>query len=255
MGILDKIFNRNNTYYTNREGTQIPARINVKYRRNYLGFNLPTKNPALATDTIVTLSPSVRGATTQRITLSGPDSHTEHLDNVGEWIPSDYNDYWEPRGREAISNLNKKPTQQVGIKQQGGTMNAEQQELQYALIGYVVATKKQPKDENEINQLAQALVQLKQQDPEKFNQLVQLGQQAQQQQQATRAERGAKLNYIKSLKGHCPDGEELVYFKKGGMIECGCKKKEKGGEVEQPKKKSNAVDEFKKARKGCKVKK
>ena len=255
MGILDKIFNRNNTYYTNREGTQIPARINVKYRRNYLGFNLPTKNPALATDTIVMLSPSVRGGTTQRITLSGPDSHTEHLDNVGEWIPSDYNDYWEPRGREAISNLNKKPTQQVETKQQGGTMNAEQQELQqelqYALVGYVVKNKVQPKDENEIKQLARQLIQLKQQDPKEFALLVQLGQKA----QAQKVERGAKLNYIKSLKGHCPDGEELVYFKKGGMIECGCKKKEKGGEVEQPKKKLNAVDEFKKARKGCKVKK
>ena len=132
----------------------------------------------------------------------------------------------------------------VNKKQQGGTMNAEQQELQYALLGYVVATKKQPKDENEINQIAQQLIQLKQQDPNKYNQLVQLGQQA----QAQKAEKGAKLNYIKSLKGQCPDGEELVYFKKGGMIGCGCQKKEKGGEVKQPKK-ANAIEEFKKGRK------
>lgn len=129
----------------------------------------------------------------------------------------------------------------VARKQQGGTMDAEQQELQLALMGYIVATKKQPKDENEINQLAQALVQLKQQDPKQFAQLVQLGQQA----QAQKAEKGAKLNYIKSLKGQCPDGEELVYFKKGGMIGCGCQKKEK---IEQPKK-ANAVEEFKKGRK------
>lgn len=130
------------------------------------------------------------------------------------------------------------------LYQQGGTMNAEQQELQLALMGYIVATKKQPKDENEINQLAQALVQLKQQDPQQFAQLVQLGQQA----QAQKAEKGAKLNYLKSLKGQCPDGEELVYFKKGGMIDCGCQKKEKGGEVKQPKK-ANAIEEFKKGRK------
>lgn len=142
----------------------------------------------------------------------------------------------------------------VARKQQGGsvnTQNAEQQELQYALIGYVVATKKQPKDENEINQIAQQLVQLKQQDPQKYNQLVQIGQQAQQQQQATKAERGAKLNYIKQLKGSCPEGEELVYFKKGGMINCGCQKKEKGAPIEQPKKKANAVQEFKTRRKKC----
>lgn len=130
------------------------------------------------------------------------------------------------------------------FKKQGGTINAEQQELQLALIGYVIATKKQPKDENEINQLAQTLVQLKQQDPEQFAQLVQLGQQAQSQ----KAEKGAKLNYIKSLKGQCPDGEELVYFKKGGMIDCGCQKKETGGEVKSTKK-LNPVEEFKKGRK------
>lgn len=58
------------------------------------------------------------------------------------------------------------------------------------------------------------------------------------------AKRGAKLNYIKSLKGDCPEGEELVYFKKGGSI---CKKCEK---VKQDKK-LNAVEEFKKGRK-CK---
>ncbi len=128
--------------------------------------------------------------------------------------------------------------------QQGGTMEQqEQQELQLALMGYIVVTKKQPKDENEINQLAQALMQLKQQDPKQFAQLVQLGQQA----QAQKAEKGAKINYLKSLKGQCPEGEELVYFKKGGMIGCGCKKKEKGGEM--PKKKLNAIEEFKKGRK------
>lgn len=132
--------------------------------------------------------------------------------------------------------------------QQGGQqLSPEQQELQYALVGYIVATKKQPKDENEIKQLAQQLIQLKQQDPQKYNQLVQLGQQA----QAQKAEKGAKLNYIKSLKGQCPDGEELVYFKKGGMIDCGCQKKEKGGEVKQPKK-ANAIEEFKKGRKSKK---
>lgn len=132
--------------------------------------------------------------------------------------------------------------------QQGGQqLSPEQQELQYALVGYIVATKKQPKDENEIKQLAQQLIQLKQQDPQKYNQLVQLGQKA----QAQKAEKGAKLNYIKSLKGLCPDGEELVYFKKGGMIDCGCQKKEKGGEVKQPKK-ANAIEEFKKGRKSKK---
>ena len=64
-----------------------------------------------------------------------------------------------------------------------------------------------------------------------------------------KAEKGAKLNYIKSLKGQCPEGEELVYFKKGGMLSCNCQKKQNGGEVKKENKKSNPIEEFKKGRK------
>jgi hypothetical protein len=39
--------------------------------------------------------------------------------------------------------------------------------------------------------------------------------------QAQSARFGAKLNYIKYLKGQCPDGFEMQSFKKGGAI---CKK-------------------------------
>lgn len=47
-----------------------------------------------------------------------------------------------------------------------------------------------------------------------------------------KAAHGAKLDYIKSLKHVCPEGQELVYFKKGGSVTCGCKKKkEQGGEI------------------------
>ena len=132
--------------------------------------------------------------------------------------------------------------------QQGGQI---EEELQYALLGYVVATKKQPKSEKEITEIAQQLVQLKQQDPKQYAQLVQLGQQAQQQQQgnARVAALGAKLAYIKKLKGDCPEGEEVYYYKNGNkMMVKGCRKcaakAQKGTEV----KKTNAVDEFKKAR-------
>jgi hypothetical protein len=34
-----------------------------------------------------------------------------------------------------------------------------------------------------------------------------------------------KLNYVKNLKNQCADDEELVYFKKGGALGCGCRKK------------------------------
>ncbi len=45
---------------------------------------------------------------------------------------------------------------------------------------------------------------------------------------------GAKLNYIQRLKGCCPEGEELVYFKIGGKMKCACQKK--GGNIKKKKK-------------------
>ena len=125
------------------------------------------------------------------------------------------------------------------------------EELQLAVMGYIVATKKQPKSEQEINTIAQQVIQLKQQDPQQYNQLVQLGQQAkqqmaQQQSAGVKAKLGAKLNYINKLKGICPEGTEKVYLAKGG---CMCKQKAKEGtKVEE--KKTNEIQKFKSARFG-----
>lgn len=47
---------------------------------------------------------------------------------------------------------------------------------------------------------------------------------------AKKAAHGAKLEYIKSISHKCNDDEELVYFKRGGRVDCGCRdKKMKGG--------------------------
>ena len=46
-----------------------------------------------------------------------------------------------------------------------------------------------------------------------------------------KAAHGTKLNYFKSLKNQCAEDEEVTYFKKGGSVKCGCKKKEDGGEI------------------------
>lgn len=52
------------------------------------------------------------------------------------------------------------------------------------------------------------------------------------QKQAQKAAHGAKLQYLRNLKHQCTEDEELVYYKKGGSLDCGCvKKKEDGGEV------------------------
>ena len=55
-----------------------------------------------------------------------------------------------------------------------------------------------------------------------------------------KAAHGAKLQYIKNLKNQCADDEELVYFKKGGSLDCGCVKKgTEGMEFNNPKNKQN----------------
>lgn len=55
---------------------------------------------------------------------------------------------------------------------------------------------------------------------------IQLLQEGAQQPQATPAMRnGAKLNYLKSLKGNCPDGYEMTYMKAGGRVCPVCQKK------------------------------
>lgn len=61
------------------------------------------------------------------------------------------------------------------------------------------------------------------------------------QKKTKKALHGAKLQYFKDLKNQCADDEELYYYKKGGSLGCGCKKKmEEGGQT--PKK--SPVDKF-----------
>ena len=102
----------------------------------------------------------------------------------------------------------------------------------------------------------QQIVQAAQQNPKALEAAVQTYQQTQDmnqaaqvftqaiQQQVQAARHGAKLQYLKSLKNQCPEGEELYYYKKGGSVGCGCKKKEDGGEVEKAQK-GTVVKKFK----------
>lgn len=62
-----------------------------------------------------------------------------------------------------------------------------------------------------------------------------------------KAKLGAKLDYIRKIKGLCPEGEELVYMKQGGRVCPVCQKKaekaQKGAELE--KKRQNIVKQWK----------
>lgn len=66
---------------------------------------------------------------------------------------------------------------------------------------------------------------------------------------AQMARLGAKLNYVKYLRGACPNGYEMQYFKKGGAVCKKCiKKKEEGGEVMETAK-GSVIDQFRCGRK------
>ena len=115
--------------------------------------------------------------------------------------------------------------------------------LQKEFINWCKSKNKQPKSEDETKQLFIAF--MKEKHPEEYKAAME-----NQQKQAQKALHGAKLNYFKSLKNQCAEDEEVVYYKKGGSVNCGCKKKEEGGEVRKAGLGCSAVKEFKKMRKG-----
>lgn len=110
----------------------------------------------------------------------------------------------------------------------------------------------------------QQVVQAARQNPEALKAAVQVFQKTQDikqaaqafaqavQQKTQAAKHGAKLNYIKSLKHQCAEGEEVYYFKKGGSVGCGCRKKEDGGEVKKAGLGCSVIKKFK-AERGKKV--
>ena len=65
--------------------------------------------------------------------------------------------------------------------------------------------------------------------------------------EAQKAEHGAKLNYFKKLKNICEEDEELVYYKRGGSVDCGCVKKAQTGTT-VPKKKQTPIEKFKRSK-------
>lgn len=151
---------------------------------------------------------------------------------------------YEPNGEE-YEILKKRFNEAKSVsnpakKQQGGQLNMNEQELQQAFIQFL-AQKTGAKTQQELEAAIQQLGEegLKQAYAE-FMQLIQ-------QQQVQAAKFGAKINYIKKLRGQCPDGYELQYYKSGGQLCKKCMKKQvmqEGGNVPQ-----DPIDQFKCGRK------
>ena len=94
-----------------------------------------------------------------------------------------------------------------------------EQQLQQAFIQFL-AQKTGAKTQQELEAAIQQLgEQGLQQAYQEFMQLLQ-------QQQVQAAKFGAKLNYIKELRGQCPEGYEIQYYKSGGHLCKKCMKKQ-----------------------------
>lgn len=108
--------------------------------------------------------------------------------------------------------------------------------------------------QQQIVQLVQAAMNGDQQASQQIQQIMQTAEmiqavaqqmQTSQQTSPSMAKNGAKLNYIKELRGICPEGYEMQSYKVGGKVCKKCiKKKEEGDKITQ-----NAVDAFKCGRK------
>ena len=119
----------------------------------------------------------------------------------------------------------------------------DEQQLQEQIVQLVQAAMQgNQKAAQQIQQIMQAA----QQGDPKATQIAQLIQQvAQQLQQAQvqSARFGAKLNYIKQLRGECPTGYQMQYFKNGGRVCKRCGRRRQAGD-NMPTNNGNVLDEF-----------
>lgn len=124
--------------------------------------------------------------------------------------------------------------QMVQPQQANGQQGMEQQAI--ALVQAAM------QGDTEANQTIQKIMQAAEKGDQQAAKVAKLLQAVAQQMKGSRKARlGAKLDYIKQSIGECPEGQEVVYFKKGGEIckICAGKKMQDGG-------KSDPIKEFKK---------
>ena len=121
----------------------------------------------------------------------------------------------------------------------------DDKELQQEFINFVAA-KSGAKTEAELNKYMKSLT--KEQQAQLRDEFVKYMQEKKTK-SAQKAAKGAKLNYIKQLSHKCADDEELYYFKRGGSVGCGCKKKDGVVKAQNGEKTDSIVSKFKNKKK------
>lgn len=130
----------------------------------------------------------------------------------------------------------------VRSNEKGGKLEDKQK----AFVAYLIQASGVD-SEDELNDYIQDLGQEGlQKELEKFEELMTQGTE-----QVPAAAKGAKLNYIKSLRGQCPEGFEMQYFKKGGVMCSQCIKKAQAQKATKAEKGTKVVQDFKADMKKC----
>lgn len=179
---------------------------------------------------------------TSRVMQMGSDGKFNELGRQ-RWMWSDKNQYGEKVSNPRWEPMDTKVS--VRYQQQGGTMGANDQELQKAFMAFLIedaaAQGMQIQSEQDLQAYAQQLGEegLKAKYQE-FMQKMQGG---------VKAKLGAKLNYLHKIKGNCPDGYEMIYMKEGGRVCPVCQKKAEKAKDGKKLPKQNAVSKFKEDRK------
>lgn len=221
-----------------------------RWGKGVYGTQLASRQASVEVGPVVMTSPQVkyldngRRAVVSQLDMNDRGGITQKR---GEWVkPPTTNMYGEELTPEQIKNGRSwEPVAKTRVRyQQGGTMN-NQEELQKAFLAFLIqdaaAQGVQLQSEQDLQAYAEQLgeegIKAKYQE---FMQKMQGG---------AMARLGAKLEYYKKLKGVCPEGQELVFFKQGGRICKACQKK--ANKVEKGKK-MNPVEEFKNKRKDIK---
>lgn len=137
------------------------------------------------------------------------------------------------------------------ILQVAEQMGAQTQEQVWQVAQMILEAHAQANDITDQQEAIESAGEMAQNDPEKLVSEVSDYMQAAQQQQVSYAKWGAKLNYINYLRGNCPQGYEMRYFKKGGKLCKKCIAKQKAEQKKAEKVKGNTIDDFKKEHKAA----
>lgn len=257
-----------NQSQSQRQNQDSQQQKGVPYALSPVKYTIPsiTSKPTVSPRPVASPKPQTRPKPYTGPAFNGEDYYTGHDMSTAlrsqyyNWFKSNHPDrakysrYTEQQARalpgyqdferNALSQYERRGGFRAGYvrkQQSGGKM--EKQQLQKLFTAFLIQ-QSGAKTEQELTDFVKQLGEdgLKSM-YQKFIQSMQEGTQS--------AKNGAKLNYIKSLRGKCPEGFELGYFKEGGKVCAKCvAKQEKQGAIQfrpmQGEKGTKMVQDFKK---------